>query len=494
MGQNAIRLDKVQAAGSAKGALASDLPALKHERVRLGNLEPAAIVLLNQLDLLVIVGTLFICVLGRGETLSIDYALLGLLAYIVAAQTFGAPDRRNASLSDNADWRFPATCARVLVRWATVVAVLLFIGFVFKVSSRFPRLVVLSWFTLTPFALLGAHALRRKAARWLVESTGSPVRHIIIGANQCGFELARRLPHRDFLGFFDFRNRDRLAQVMDPDQLAGHCKDVAEFVRGHSVAKIYIAIPLSNVPRMDTLMRELRDTTASIYFVPDLFAFDTIQARLVEINGMPALSVCDTPLQGMDAVLKRAVDVVFSALAILAIWPMMLAIAVAIKCSSPGPVLFKQRRYGLNGDEILVYKFRSMTVCEDGAVVRQVTKHDRRVTTVGSFLRRSSLDELPQIFNVLQGRMSLVGPRPHAVAHNEQYRKLISGYMTRHKVRPGITGWAQVSGFRGETETLEKMRERIHCDIEYLRHWSLWLDLKIMMLTAFALLRGRNAY
>jgi putative colanic acid biosysnthesis UDP-glucose lipid carrier transferase len=242
------------------------------------------------------------------------------------------------------------------------------------------------------------------------------------------------------------------------------------------------------------MLQEFRDTTASIYFVPDIFAFDLVQARCVEINGIAMLSICDTPFHGMDAVQKRVADIVLSSLALLVCWPAMLMAAIAVKLSSPGPALFKQRRYGLHGEEIVVYKFRSMTVCEDGSVVVQAKREDERITAVGRFLRRTSLDELPQLFNVLEGRMSFVGPRPHAVAHNEEYRKLISGYMIRHKVRPGMTGWAQVHGLRGETTTVEQMRLRVEYDLYYLRQWSLWLDLRILAKTALIVIRGRNAF
>jgi putative colanic acid biosynthesis UDP-glucose lipid carrier transferase len=214
----------------------------------------------------------------------------------------------------------------------------------------------------------------------------------------------------------------------------------------------------------------------------------------VEVNGIPMLSICDTPFHGMQAVRKRATDVALSTLGVVLTWPLMVLVAIAVKLSSPGPILFKQRRYGLNGDEIVVYKFRSMRVCEDGSVVVQAKKDDERTTAVGRFLRRTSLDELPQLFNVLEGTMSFVGPRPHAVAHNETYRKLISGYMIRHKIRPGMTGWAQVHGLRGETHTVEQMRLRVQYDLDYLRHWSLWLDLTILFKTAVIVLRGRNAY
>jgi putative colanic acid biosynthesis UDP-glucose lipid carrier transferase len=296
-----------------------------------------------------------------------------------------------------------------------------------------------------------------------------------------------------FMGLFDFRSVDRLLQDTRV-QFAGQCKGVAVFVRQQAVNAIYIALPMSNAPRIEEMLQEFRDTTASIYFVPDIFAFDLVQARCVEFSGIPMLSICDTPFHGMKAVQKRATDIVLSSLGLLMCWPAMLLAAIAVKLSSPGPVLFKQRRYSLHGEEIVVYKFRSMTVCEDGSVVLQAKRGDQRVTAVGHFLRRTSLGELPQLFNVLEGGMSFVGPRPHAVAHNEEYRKLISGYMIRHKVRPGMTGWAQVHGLRGETTTVEQMRLRVEYDLDYLRQWSLWLDLKILAKTAVIVARGRNAY
>ena len=272
----------------------------------------------------------------------------------------------------------------------------------------------------------------------------------------------------------------------------GHCKDVATYVRQHGVKVVYIALPLANVPRIGELINTLRDTTASVYFVPDAFAFDLIQGRIVEINGMPALSVCETPLHGMEAVFKRSMDIVLAGLGLVLLSPFLLLIAAAVRLTSRGPALFRQRRYGLDGEEILVYKFRSMRVCEDGPVVTQAHKGDPRITPIGAFLRRTSLDELPQLINVLQGKMSLVGPRPHAVAHNEQYRKLIDGYMIRHKVRPGITGLAQVNGLRGETRTLEKMCELVRYDLEYLRNWSPWLDIRILFKTIGVVIRDRN--
>jgi putative colanic acid biosynthesis UDP-glucose lipid carrier transferase len=251
---------------------------------------------------------------------------------------------------------------------------------------------------------------------------------------------------------------------------------------------------LGSQPRIRRLLDELCDTTASIYFVPDILAFDRIQARLDSIGEIPVVAICETPFYGINRMVKRLSDIVLALAILILTFPLLLATAIGVRLDSPGPVLFKQRRYGLDGREIIVYKFRTMTVLEDGDVIRQVTRGDSRVTDFGAFLRRYSLDELPQFINVLQGRMSVVGPRPHAVAHNEMYRKLIKNYMIRHKVKPGITGLAQVNGLRGETEDLEKMKARIEHDLAYLRHWSLLLDLQIVVQTIGVVLRKQNAY
>jgi putative colanic acid biosynthesis UDP-glucose lipid carrier transferase len=253
-------------------------------------------------------------------------------------------------------------------------------------------------------------------------------------------------------------------------------------------------LPFSSHPRIRAIVDELHDATASIYFVPEINAFDLMQARTDQIGGIPLMSLGETPFSGFNAVIKSVSDFVIASIILIMISPIMLVISLAVKFTSQGPVIFKQRRYGLNGEEIIVYKFRSMTVCEDGDRFVQVTKNDCRVTKVGAFLRRTSLDELPQFINVLQGRMSIVGPRPHAVSQNEQYRKLIKGYMLRHKIKPGITGWAQVNGFRGETDTLDKMQSRVQYDLDYYNHWSLLLDLKIILRTMLVFTHNENAY
>jgi putative colanic acid biosynthesis UDP-glucose lipid carrier transferase len=460
-----------------------------HRRVRFGNVEPALLTLLKQLDPVIVVLTLFGCMLVSGEPVSKFYGGVALLAFVISLATFG----RFGSVDSLVAPRMSQAYSYILLQWSAIAAVLLLLAFAFKVSADFSRLVMLSWFCATPFALFASHGLRRHIHSVVTNSAATP-RYIIIGANNVAFELLQRLPQRGFLGFFDFRSADRISQWTDGDKFIGHCKGVADFVSSNGVSAIYIALPLSNVPRIGEMIRELRDTTASIYFLPDVFAFDLIQGRLVNIGGMPALSVCDTPFHGMDAVLKRVFDILFAGVALILGAPLMALIALGVKLSSRGPILFRQRRYGLNGEEINVYKFRSMTVCEDGATVAQATRNDSRITRFGRFLRRTSLDELPQLVNVIEGKMSLVGPRPHAVVHNEQYRKLICGYMIRHKVRPGITGWAQVNGLRGETDTIDKMSARVKFDIDYLNQWSLWMDIKILVRTVLLVLRDDKAY
>jgi putative colanic acid biosynthesis UDP-glucose lipid carrier transferase len=321
---------------------------------------------------------------------------------------------------------------------------------------------------------------------------------VFAGYNDVSTALAERLTQNPNLciqasGFFDDRSGARLG-LESEEIIKGKLTELGEFVQSNQIDIIFIALPIRHVQRVMDLLDDLRDTTASIYYIPDIFVFDLIQARFAEIKGMPVVAMCETPFYGYRGIIKRLIDISISGLALLVLSPLLLAVALAVKTTSPGPVIFRQRRYGLDGQEIAIYKFRSMTVTEDGAKVTQASKSDSRITPVGKFLRKSSIDELPQLFNVLQGKMSLVGPRPHAVAHNEQYRKLIKGYMIRHKVLPGITGLAQVSGCRGETARLEDMEERVKYDLAYLRHWTPMLDIKIIFMTAFKIFRDDKAY
>ena len=388
-----------------------------------------------------------------------------------------------------------ARAGQVFGAWCTIVPLLLLLGWASQTLSAFAPRALLAWALTSPFAILVAHrALDFFLPRLLRVQRVA----VIAGANELGSRLAQRVETDAELGiriagYFDDRDAGRLEQIT-PERALGRLDQLAAYVNRNHVDVIYITLPMCSQPRILRLLEQLHDTTASIYFVPDIFVYDLIQARVDSIGGVPALAVCESPFVGFDALVKRASDLVLAGVLLAALAPLLLAIAVGVKLSSPGPVLFRQRRCGLDGHEILVYKFRSMTVCEDGERVAQATRDDPRITRFGGFLRRYSLDELPQFINVLQGRMSVVGPRPHAVAHNELYRKLIRGYMIRHKARPGITGLAQVNGLRGETDSIDKMRARIECDLAYLRAWSLLLDLRIVLRTIPAVLGRENAY
>jgi putative colanic acid biosynthesis UDP-glucose lipid carrier transferase len=391
-----------------------------------------------------------------------------------------------------------SSVADVIFRWLLLLAVMLAIGYVTKSLTDYPRRIFLTWSVVTPVALIFSTLAMQEVMHHFLMNAFENRTAIFAGYNNSSLELARRLKNNPAMrlkvsGFFDDRSSDRLGMESDAT-LVGSLSDLSTYVKEHGTDVIFIALPLRHVKRVMTLLDDLRDTTASIYYVPDIFVFDLIQARSGEIHGIPVVAMCETPFYGYRGVTKRLTDIGLSVVILLLFLPLLLLIAVLVKFSSPGPVIFKQRRYGLDGHEIAVYKFRTMRVIEDGAQIRQASKTDSRITRIGGLLRRTSLDELPQLINVLQGRMSLVGPRPHAVAHNEEYRKLIKGYMMRHKVLPGITGLAQVNGCRGETSQLEEMEARVNYDLDYLRRWSPMLDIKIILLTAVKVFRDDKAY
>ena len=392
--------------------------------------------------------------------------------------------------------QWSAIAANVVTRWTMLFGALLVIGFITKVSALYPRRVILIWTLVTPALLIVVNIILRAVLRRMLSDPANSRRVVIAGYNDISLSLATRLQGENLStmkveGFFDDRSAERLGAEGGPP-LLGKLPDLPRYVKEHFIDVIFVALPIRHIRRVLDLIDELRDTTASIYYVPDILVFDLIQSRTQEILGIPVIAMLETPFAGYRGVVKRMTDIVLCLLALPLLLPIMAVISVAVKLSSPGPAIFQQRRYGLDGRPIVVYKFRTMNVTEDGDLVVQATKEDKRVTPIGRFLRRYSLDELPQFINVLQGRMSLVGPRPHAVAHNEWYRKLIKGYMVRHKVPPGITGLAQINGCRGETAQLEQMQARIDYDLEYLRHWSLLLDLKILARTVLRLVRDAN--
>ena len=413
-----------------------------------------------------------------------------VLAVLVFALTYPGNSRLGLTPSQ--------ALREILLGWIVLFVLLVFFGWSTGELSNYSYAAIALWFVIAPMLVFSTHLILRFTMPLLLRMQGGPKRCVIVGMNEQGISLARRIKERPFpihelVGFVDDRTVSRL-DYLDEFRLLGATKDLGECVRNNRIHLIYISLPMAKQPRILDLLERLRDTTASIYFVPDIFVTDLIQGRISSVSGMPVVAVCETPFVGINGVMKRFTDILIATIAIVLLSPLLIAVAIGVKLSSPGPVIFKQRRYGLDGNEISVFKFRSLTVTEDGdKVYKQVTRGDSRITRFGALIRKTSMDELPQLFNVLFGGMSIVGPRPHAVAVNEQYRTQIPGYMVRHKVRPGITGWAQVNGFRGGDD-LESMRMRVHYDLEYLRNYSVLLDLRIIIKTTLVVFRDAAAF
>ena len=380
-----------------------------------------------------------------------------------------------------------------------VFLVLLALGYFTKTSEQLSRIWLLMWFGLSFAGLVSLRALLLLNLRswqrrgWLTRNL------LIVGAGETGQRLVHHLnaqadPALKILGLFDDR-RTRVPSEVEGHAVIGVIDDIPEFIRANRVDEIIIALPWTNKPRLIECMDKLKSVPMAVRLCPDTMGFHLYNRSVSHLGGVPLFNVWEPPLSGWSVLVKAAEDRILAVLIVLLVLPTMLTIALLVKLDSPGPVLFRQRRFGFNNDVITVLKFRSMVENADpGDAVPQATRDDPRVTRLGAFLRRHSLDELPQFFNVIKGDMSIVGPRPHAVAHNEQYAALIDGYLARHKVKPGITGWAQVNGLRGETRTLEKMEARVQHDLYYVDNWSLLFDLRIILLTLFVGFRSDQAY
>ncbi len=452
---------------------------------------------LRLLDMLTIGGALYVSQWLAGQDTS-DRTLLaiavGVVIFFIVGELLGLyrdDETRTANTS----------LAMVLSGWLTTVLVLATIAFFTRHGTYFARSSILGWIGLTGASLGLTRMLGLIASQALMSAGWSTRRCAIAGLNPLGIQLMKNAKANpdyglQIVGFFDDRSKDRwLAEARaESTHVLGKLEALVAQAKAGEIDTVFVTLPMRAEARIRWLLDELADTTASTYIVPDFFVFELLHSRWNSIGGLPAVSVFETPLYGVDGWLKRAFDVTAAGCGLLLISPVMLLCAALVKYSSPGPIFFRQRRYGLDGREIWVWKFRSMRTCDNGPKIVQATKNDARLTPIGSMLRRTSLDELPQLFNVLEGSMSLVGPRPHANAHNEHYRKLIRGYMLRHKVKPGITGLAQVEGYRGETETLDKMQKRVEFDHRYIQQWSLWLDLKILLRTFLVVFKQENAY
>ncbi|HCM6977073.1 TPA: undecaprenyl-phosphate glucose phosphotransferase [Klebsiella pneumoniae] len=439
--------------------------------------------------LIIFLGIYFSCFIND-YFFNLHYVLMALVALVVFQMIGGITDFYRS-------WRgveFSVELILILKNWS--LSFLLTLGFVtlfsdFDLTFR----TFIFWYLAVCAGFVVTRSLIRALAGFFRRIGYNKRRVAFAGSLPAGISLLETFRKQPWLGF-EVKGiyEDSFSGTYDLELYAGKISDLINEARKGTIDRIYIAMHMRDEVAIKNMVSQLTDTTCSVLYIPDVFTFNILQSRTEEINGVPVVPLFDSPLNGINMVFKRLEDIIVSSLILILISPILLVIATAVKTTSKGPVIFRQVRYGMDGKPIKVWKFRSMTVMENDDKVIQATKNDIRVTKVGKFLRSTSLDELPQFFNVLFGQMSVVGPRPHAVSHNEQYRSLIQGYMLRHKVKLGITGLAQINGWRGETDTLEKMEKRIEYDLLYIRGWSIWLDLKIIFLTVFKGFINKSAY
>ena len=441
-------------------------------------------------DIAVVSFSLYMIFLAHGLKSDLAFGMLILLALVVFQMIGGITDFYRS-------WRgskLSLELFMIIKNWTLSILIVFFVLSIFPIL-HINNFIFYQWYMLVALGFVICRSFIRFTIG-LLRKLGYNRRTVaLVGSMASGVELLHSFQEQIWLGFvvkgiYD----DSLTSEIRGIPYAGDLAKLVEDARLGKIDRVYIALGIENESKIKQVVKELTDTTCSVLLIPDLFTFNLLQSRTEEINGVPVVPLFDTPLNGINMVFKRLEDIVVSCLILVLISPVLLLISCAVKMSSSGPVFFRQLRYGIDGKPIRVWKFRSMTVMENDTNVKQATKNDVRITKVGKFLRRTSLDELPQFFNVLFGHMSVVGPRPHAVSHNEQYRTLIQGYMLRHKVKPGITGLAQVNGWRGETDTLEKMEKRIEYDLLYIRNWSIGLDFKIIFLTIFKGFINKSAY
>ncbi|HCM5304868.1 TPA: undecaprenyl-phosphate glucose phosphotransferase [Klebsiella pneumoniae] len=441
-------------------------------------------------DIVLIFASLYAICLLNNVDFEIRYLLFSLIVLVIFQMVGGITDFYRS-------WRgvkISAELKLILKNWFLSYVLALGIISLFHDFDLNIRVAAI-WFIVVTIGFVLCRSLIRVGAGILRRLGYNTRRVAVVGSLPAGINLLKSFAEEPWMGFIvlGYYNSEPLTSVSDINFCGNFDKLIID-ARDGKIDRIYIAMNMQEEAKIKKIVQQLTDTTCSVLLIPDIFTFNILQARTEEINGVPVVPLFDTPLSGINMIFKRLEDIIVSTVILLLISPLLLIISVAVKFSSPGPVLFRQLRYGMDGKPIRVWKFRSMRVMENDENVVQATKNDIRVTKVGKFLRSTSLDELPQFFNVWCGQMSVVGPRPHAVAHNEQYRALIQGYMLRHKVKPGITGLAQINGWRGETDTLEKMEKRIEYDLLYIRGWSIWLDLKIIFLTVFKGFINKSAY
>ena len=439
--------------------------------------------------------SLWLCIVYYEQAMTQNYLIAAFIAVCIFWLTAESQDlyRSRRTISTKEMIFIVCNC------WVSCVIILFAVEYIFNGNSNEPvsRPIITSWLLLVLMILIGWRLFFRQLLFFIRRKHFNTRSVIILCYNEAGkilIEKIKRNPQLglDLVGVYDDRSKIR----NDTNQLylSGTVDDAIEYDKKYGVDRIYIALPLRAEKRIKELLKKLTDSSATVYLLPDFFIYNLLHSRFEVVGDLLTLSVYDTPNAGLGGIVKRLMDIFLSIILILILIMPMAFIALVVVLTSKGPFFFIQNRYGLNGQLIRVFKFRTMTTMDNGSEIKQVTRNDKRVTSFGHFLRRTSLDELPQLFNVLGGSMSLVGPRPHAFAHNEEFRKIVDGYMLRHKVKPGITGWAQVNGWRGETDTKEKIENRLHYDIDYINKWSIWMDVKILMLTVIKGMFNYNAY
>ena len=422
--------------------------------------------------------------------------LVGAIFYAGLAEVTGAYDV-DVRFSVRNSWR------RVLTSWIATATFMLTLSFLFKASEDYSRIWAVGWFAAGAVALCMVRAIMVAWMRQLKRKGVFNQRVAIFGAGAQGDRLARYIQGHpkltiSLVGFYDDRTEDRLPDRQVKLPFLGSMADLTAAIRRGEVDQVIVALPWSAEARLQAVASALAVTPVRIRLAPDLASFAFAHRPLVMLGDLPALTLFERPLSGFDHLVKRWEDIILGTLILILVAPVMIAVAIAVKLSSEGPIFFRQDREGFNNSHFRIYKFRSMRVekCETDRIT-QATRNDDRITKVGRFIRRTSLDELPQLFNVLAGEMSLVGPRPHAPstrAGERMFHEIIESYAARHNVKPGITGWAQVSGWRGETETEEKLLKRLEYDLHYIENWSLPLDIYILIKTAATAMFSKMAY
>ncbi|CAN7571009.1 undecaprenyl-phosphate glucose phosphotransferase [Cupriavidus necator] len=384
---------------------------------------------------------------------------------------------------------------RLLSAWSLVWLISILLTYLLHQADSLSRLWMVYWYAFSLAGLLGLRVASRVVLNLLRVAGANSKRVLIVGYGRTGQEMYRRATASHATGF-------KISGIYAPEgeptpegrRRITDSAQIPEFAREQGIDEIWLTLPMSEFRLMQEINFSLRNDFIDIKWMPSVLDFDLLNHNVGNFLGMPAVEMNRPPALGVRGTIKAIFDRTFAALVLIALSPLFLIIGLLIKRDSPGPVFFKQERLGMDGRVIHVYKFRSMKVHAEHGTVTQATKGDSRITPIGAFLRRTSLDELPQFINVLRGEMSVVGPRPHAMAHNNMYKEQLDFYMMRHRVKPGITGWAQINGYRGETDTLDKMAKRVEHDIFYIRNWSFWMDVRIIFWTAFKGWTGRNAY